>query len=128
MIDVIFLLLVFFIYSMIVMVQANVLPVKLATVQAGKRAKQASYDAITIDRAGHFYWDRKRVTSKALDEKLRGFAKHGQGSQLLVAMERDKGGDEKRQVDRGPLLLKLVGRLQAAGIKNFKFVGPGDGG
>lgn len=124
-IDVIFLLLTFFIYSMITMIQANVLPVKLTAVHTGSHTKHLSFDAITIDRAGKFYWNRKPVTSKQLDAKLASLGQKKNSPPLYLAMQRS--GGRGKTVDRGPLLMRLVEQIRQAGITNFSLVGPPHG-
>jgi biopolymer transport protein ExbD len=116
-IDVIFLLLTFFIYSLIVMVRAQVLPVQLTTVGAGGQAAAQDVQAVSIDRQGKFFFNRNPVSSEELGDRLAELAKDPAHPRLYLAME--ALGD----VDRGPLFLHLLERVQAAGITNFAIVG-----
>lgn len=150
-IDVVFLLLTFFIYSLMVTVQAEVLPVALSPVGTGEAAQPRELVAITIDAEGDFYFDREPISSEALDQRLEALAAQprDQRPALYVAMEESLGGDRADEqdaaggvgndaagtetqarggtvragVDRGPLLIRLIGKLRAAGIEDFSFIG-----
>lgn len=129
MIDVIFLLLTFFIYSMVMMVRADVLPVQLVPVRSGTQAQPADIAAVTIDRAGRYYLNREPVSPDELDQRLAELAQRDQPPKLFLAMEEaagtdaaDAGGDEP--VDRGPLLIGLIEQVRAAGLTDFSVVGP----
>ncbi len=123
-IDVIFLLLTCFIYSLVVMVRAEVLPVALTPVTPGQAAEPASIAAITIDRGGALYLDREPIDAEALDEKLAAFAAADTPPRLFVAMEASAADDGGSGVDRGPLLIGLIERLREAGLTDFSIVGP----
>jgi len=136
-IDVVFLLLTFFIYSLMVTVQAEVLPVNMAPVGTGEAAEPQEIMAITIDAAGGFYFDRAPIASDALDDRLEALAARPEPERpaLFVAMEESLAApgedgetaaaarDERRAVDRGPMLIKLISKLRSAGIENFSFIG-----
>ncbi len=131
-IDVIFLLLTFFIYSLIVMrYMPNVLPVKLSPVTAGQTAKLAELQAITIDRAGVVYVNREAVASGELDAKLAELAAIQDTIKLVIAMEEldaaargeASPAPSAAAVDRGPLLMDVIGRVRRAGIENFELLG-----
>ncbi len=116
-IDVIFLLLTFFIYSLIVTVRAEVLPVKLMQLNTGKPATEAQLQAITLDRNGDLFYNRQPITDADLDTKLQELAGLGDGISLYLAME------AQGTTDRGPALIRLIDRVRAAGIENFVIVG-----
>lgn len=118
MIDVIFLLLTFFVYSMVMMIRADVLPVKLAPVASGRVAEGGRIEAITVDRAGKLFYNREPVTVEQLDAKLARLAADPKRPRLWIAME------AAGEADRGPVLFALVGRVQRAGIYDIGFVGP----
>ncbi len=124
MIDVIFLLLTFFIYAMVVMVRPQLLPVKLVAVGSGSEAKPGAVQAITLDARGQLHLNRKSITDDALDAKLRAWGKSEHPPRLFLAMERSKNASEGEAVDRGPLLIHLLQRVRHAGIEDFAVVGP----
>ncbi len=115
-IDVIFLLLTFFIYSLIVMQRTQVLPVDLPAIRDGARLQADELHAITIDAAGRLYFDRQPVTREELRSRLAEFASNGTGTLLLAA-------EEEGHADRLPLFLEVWEMIRAAGIRNFSFVG-----
>ncbi len=117
-IDVIFLLLTFFIYSMMVMMHAEVLPVSLVSVGTGQRSEGTQMQVITIDRDGQLFLNRELVAGDELDRRLMDLAGDPSSPRLYLAIEAEG------RVDRGPLLVSLLERVRKAGIVNFVIVGP----
>ncbi len=66
MIDVIFLLLTFFIYAMVLMVRAELLPVEMHGFSSGVPARVPPAVAITIDRNGALFFNRDPVALSAV--------------------------------------------------------------
>lgn len=116
-IDVIFLLLTFFIYSLIVMVKAQVLPVELSSVTAGQSSTKTVVNAITVDEQGKLFFNRQPMTMEQLDDMLKKLASEPDAATLYLAMQ------AKGNVDRGPVLLKVIEKVRAAGITQFTIVG-----
>jgi biopolymer transport protein ExbD len=132
MIDVIFLLLTFFIYAMVTMVQAQVLPVRLTTLSTAEQAEPADYAAITIDRQGGKYLNREPIEDAALSRQLKQFAQQDEPPQLLLAMAAPNAASTQPEspraatrpaVDRGPMLIQLIEQVREAGIEDFHIVG-----
>lgn len=120
-IDVIFLLLTFFIYSLVVTVRAQVMPVSLTPIAgASTQDSPAGIDAITIGRDGRFYFNQTPVPLEELPKRLASHAATDTDRRLFIAMEAQ--GD----TDRGPLLIKLIEELRKAGIQDFAIVGQPD--
>lgn len=117
MIDVIFLLLTFFIYCMMIMIRADVLPVRLTPITTGTAATPEKIEAITIDKSGSLFFNREKIGYDALDAKLAAMAKDETHGRIYVALEAEGLSD------RGPVLLNMIERLRAAGINDFVFVG-----
>jgi biopolymer transport protein ExbD len=118
MIDVIFLLLTFFVYSMVVMIRAEVLPVRLTPISTGQRPRGGDIEALTIDKNGRVYLNRQPLTFEELDRRLAELAKSPSKPRVFVALELEGA------TDRGPLLVNLIERLRAAGIYDWSIVGP----
>ena len=116
-IDVIFLLLTFFIYSMVMMVQAEILPVQMTSLDEGEVAQSGSMYALTINRDGNLIFNRSQVTMAELERQLQEFAGQTPTPTLFVSVE------QEGKVDRAPMLLKLIERLSVAGIVDFTIVG-----
>ena len=70
MIDIIFLLLVFFIYSMLSMVVYRGIPVHLPTAESGEN-EQRQVLVITIDEKGGVYFDKEAISTDRLLERLK---------------------------------------------------------
>ena len=117
MIDVIFLLMTFFVYSMAMMIHASVLPVQLTPLAAGTPAEQGALDAITVDKDGKLFFNREATTFESLPKKLAEFKGRAQHGPLYVAMEATGA------TDRGPVLINLIERLRQAGVNDFVIVG-----
>ncbi len=129
-IDVIFLLLTFFIYSLVTMVQAEILPVQLQTLTTGQAAEPATIMAVTIDARGNLYLNRAPIDNEALDEKLKESAQLEDVPKLFLALEDtlatgpdDNTAEPAPVIDRGPLLIGLIERVRRAGIEDFNIVG-----
>jgi biopolymer transport protein ExbD len=132
MIDVIFLLLTFFIYALVTMVEAQVLPVGLTTLSTGEQAEPGQYAAVTIDRQGEKYFNREPISDEALQQKLRSIAKQENPPRLLLAMAvgqpagdtvGGQGPATRPVVDRGPMLIELIEQVRQAEVEDFVIVG-----
>lgn len=115
-IDVIFLLLTFFIYSMVLMVRAELLPVQMQEFTSGRPATPAPAMTLTLDLYGELFLNRRPIT---LDEFV---------PQLQEALAKDPNtviyfaADERGQTDRLPKFLDIYDRLAFAGL-DIKLVG-----
>ena len=110
-IDVIFLLLTFFIYQTVVMRPVDTLGFELAPVVGGERSIGGRLDILSIDGDGAFYFNREPIDAAALDERLAAFAADPAEPTLYITI-----ADEGR-VDRGPVLFDLMQRGIHAGVK-----------
>lgn len=115
--DVIFLLLTFFIYSFALMIRAEILPVALAPVGSGQRAAQTKAVAITIDGAGQLFVDKKAVSDKQLQGRLSQLAQQVPRPPIYLALQ------AQGSTDRGPALINLIEKIRRAGIEDFTIVG-----
>lgn len=122
-IDVIFLLLTFFIYSLLTMVRAEILPVQLQTLTTGQAAEPAAIVAVTIDARGGLYLNRQPMGSDQLDERLNAIAQQADRPKLFLALEETPAQGTGVLVDRGPLLIALIERVRRAGLEEFNIVG-----
>jgi len=120
-IDVIFLLLTFFIYNLIVSVQAQVLPVRFTDVNTGERAGSGEVQWLQVDRKGELFLNREPLSIAQLDTTLAEIGKMAKQPTLYLVV--DAEGDK----DRAPLLISLFEKVKRAGVKNVTFVGqPGE--
>ncbi len=115
-IDVIFLLLTFFIYSMVMMVRAEVLPVELHSFASGEPTTVSPAVSITIDRNGSLYLDREPIALEAVLDRMAALRLADPNTLVYVAAE--KFGEQ----DRLPTFLDLYDLLSRAGL-TIKLVG-----
>lgn len=116
--DVVFLLLTFFIFTWFRMVQANVLPVDLLPMATGGQASGDGFYAVTIDADGQYFFNREQVTADQLDIHLAALADDPHQPMLYVALELEGS------TDRAPVMLDLWQRMHNAGIRRVTWVGP----
>lgn len=120
-IDVVFLLLTFFIFSLVVMVRANLLPVELVGIGSGSEAGESAVQAVTVDRDGRYFFNQQPMSDDQLLTELRALTEQPEPPRVYVGIE-DEG-----VVDRGPALIKLMELLRTAGVSDVAFVGPPSG-
>ncbi len=116
-IDVIFLILTFFVYAMVMMVRVDVLPVPMESYGSGSSAESAPAVAITLRVDGTIHVGQEETgLEHMLDAVSRAQAKDPDTVVYLV-LEEGLG-----TTDRGPLLTAAWDRLHRAGI-DIKLVG-----
>ena len=119
MIDVIFLLLTFFIYAMVLMIRAELLPMQTQQLASGEPAEPAPAITISIDRTGGLFLDRDPIAIENVLERI--LRKVEDRPNMVVYIAVDKRGD----TDRLPTFLKLYDLLSPAGL-DLRLVGPPD--
>ncbi len=115
-IDVIFLLLTFFIYAMVLMVRAELLPVEMHSFSSGEATTVAPAVAITIDRDGSLFLNREPISMDAVLARLAELKAQDPDTIIYIAAE--KVGTN----DRLPVFLDLYDELAHAGL-NITLVG-----
>ena len=116
-IDVIFLLLTFFIYSLIVMVNANVLPVQLSPLSRGSTPAVSTVEAVTVDGQGNIFVNRRAAQWSELVTYLAELAGRDDPPPLFVALEAEG------TTDRGPVLMRVIEQARASGLNEIILVG-----
>jgi biopolymer transport protein ExbD len=118
--DVVFLLLTFFIFSLVLMVRADVLNVRPPTLTAGEAATGGQTITIAIDAEDTLFVNREEVAPDDLVARVRALREEDEDARLFVAAdERSSSG----------ALIGVVDRLVAAEIGEFSVVGrPSEGG
>lgn len=115
-IDVIFLLLTFFIYAIVLMVRAELVPMEMREFASGVAAQPAPAMTISIDASGDLFLNGELI---AVDDVLPRL-------QEAVAMEPQTviyiAADQRGDADRLPLFLDLYDRLANAGL-DIRLVG-----
>ncbi|MHC4990612.1 MAG: ExbD/TolR family protein [Planctomycetota bacterium] len=116
-IDVIFLLLTFFIYAMVLMIRAELLPMQLQEFASGEPAKPASASAISILLDGTVHFNRAPTTLDELPDRISAAREADPETKIYLALEDGEG-----TIDRGPILTELWDRLKGEGLE-IHFVG-----
>jgi len=113
-IDVIFMLLTFFVLTHVMMIPARVVPMQTPVLRAGSEGSAVpSAVTISIDGAGSLYLDRQRVAADDLIEQLAA-ARAADPDLVIYVAAADQG--EPGAPDRLPLFLALYDRLAQAGL------------
>jgi biopolymer transport protein ExbD len=115
-IDVIFLLLTFFVYAMVLMIRADLLPVKMQAFRHGEPGRPNPAAAITIDAAGSLFLNREPIAPDEVADRLRAL-RAGQPNLIVYV-----AADEHGRVDRLPAFLDLYDRLSPLGL-DLRLVG-----
>ncbi len=116
-IDVIFLLLTFFIYAMVLMVRAELLPVQLQAFASGTPAKPASAATISILLDGSIHFDRQPIQLGEILDRIERARQEDPQTVVYIALEDGEG-----RVDRGPILTSLWDQLRNVDVE-INFVG-----
>jgi biopolymer transport protein ExbD len=111
MIDVIFLLLTFFIYSMVLLVRVDLVPMDLRTFASGEAAKPVAAATISIDLDGGLFLDREAISIEELLPRIQAIREQDPATTLYLAI-----ADGAGRIDRAPLLQDLWDRLKSEQI------------
>ena len=123
--DVVFLLLTFFIYAMAVMVRVEALEVGLAPVAGGNGPGDAVQHVLRIEPAGELTYNDQPLDAAALDALLRELALDQSQPRLFVALTdpNDNDAPAAPSVDRGVVMWQVLQAIEAAGLRNVAIVG-----
>lgn len=111
-IDVIFLLLTFFVFTVVLLVPADVLGITLPTLSAAERATERQTITIALDADGSLRVDGQAVEVDGVVERVRTLRGEGDAAILIAA---DENGD---RLD----LLQLLDTLAAGGLGDVAIV------
>ena len=108
--DVVFLLLTFFIYAMVVLVPAEVLDLQLPEFESASQAEPAPIVTISIDDAGQLFVDRELTDLEAVVPRLRDVVQADAATEVWIA------ADARGSADRLPVFFDLWDRLATEGF------------
>ena len=111
-IDVIFLILTFFIYAMVLMVRIEVLPVPMESYAGGEAAEPSPAVTLTIALDGQVFVDREPVALEDVLAAVRQRKAMDPETTIYIVM-----ADGEGTVDRGPVLTALWDSLKDAGLE-----------
>lgn len=114
-IDVVFLLLTFFIYAMVVLVELKSSGVALVSVEGASQAVDEQIVLLEVDGSGVVLMDGVAVADDELDGRLREVAGRADAPPLVVTLQ-----DVASPIDRGPGLMRLLDRIQQAGVVDIR--------
>lgn len=114
MIDVVFLLLTFFIFSVALMVRADVLGVTLPEIASGQQAERVEPITVTLQADGSVRLMGEPVERSVLIEAIRALHQERSDAPVLLAADVQAGAGQ---------LIELADALVAAGITRFSVVG-----
>ncbi len=114
-IDVVFLLLTFFVFSMVLMVRAQVLDVELPALTAGRAGERTESITVAIDQSGGVFVDGRAVSIEDLPNAV-SERREGASSEVPILIAVDAGG-------RAGRLIEVADVLTGAGITRFSVVG-----
>ncbi len=114
-IDVVFLLLTFFVFSMVLMVRAQVLDVELPALTAGRAGERTESITVAIDQSGGVFVDGRAVAVEDLPNAIEQRLEQA-GAAIPVLIAVDAGG-------RAGRLIEVADVLTGAGITRFSVVG-----
>lgn len=112
-IDVVFLLLTFFIFSLVLLVRADVLDVRLPSIEAGS---QPGGEVITLalDRTGNLFLEGDPTTLNDVAAKVRALRSERPQAGLVLAVDREGRSED---------LIRLVELLSREGLGDFGLLG-----
>lgn len=122
--DVVFLLLTFFIYAMAVMVRVEALEVGLSPV-AGEGGPGAAVEhVLRIETTGQLSYNDQPLEPEALPPLFDTLANDDAQPRLFVALAENSGPDnDTPTVDRSLVLWRILQAIEAAGLHNVAIVG-----
>ena len=113
-IDVVFLLLTFFIYAMVLMVRTEILPVPLESYVSGTKAEPRPSISVTLAVDGNIYVGKTIVTLENVASAVIEKQDVKPNSAIYLVVE-----DGEAVVDRGPLLTGTLDQLRSKGLEIF---------
>lgn len=117
--DVVFLLLVVFVYSIVASVRADSVPVDLPPLGSGEQATPSAALVVTVDAQGALYAGGERVAPADLERILR--ERTAQDADLAVLLNAD------REARHGAVATALD-RMRGAGVQRILLLGGADHG
>ena len=116
-IDVIFLILTFFVYAMVLMVRVDMLPVPLESYASGDSPDPDPAIAVTLRLDGTVFVGQQETGTEGMLEAIESARTDTPETIVYLVLEAGDG-----TTDRGPLLTSVWDRLHRAGI-DIKLVG-----
>lgn len=113
-IDVIFLLLTFFIYAMVLMVRAELMPMELQQYASAEPAPPQPSVTVSIMLDGSVFVNRQPVELDDVRDRIEQLLTEAESNRVDLAL-----ADGPGTVDRAPIITRLLDDLQDAGLEIF---------
>jgi len=113
-IDVVFLLITFFVFSLALLVRVDLLEVRTPAIRSGEPAERGASVTIALDAEGRVYVNGEATTADEAPALAQSLLEANPGARLYLA------ADERTQTGA---LLELVDRMSAQGLSEFSLVG-----
>ncbi len=114
MIDVVFLLLTFFIFAVVMMVRADVLDVNLPELASGRTAEQSIPITIAITESGELFINTESVELEGIVDRIGTLRRElGDGPLVLAVDTQSPAG----------IMIALADKLTGAGLGEFSIIG-----
>ena len=111
--DVVFLLLTFFIFSMVLMVRVDLMDISLPALLSGHPTEPTTAVTITINKDSEVAVNGERVTIEEIPDKVRPLLSQASDVRLFVAVD---------QESRAGTVLQVVDVLRGSEMRNFSVV------
>ena len=111
-IDVIFLILTFFLYAMVLMVRVDMVPVPMEEYASGEAPEQAPALGVVLRTDGTIHVGQNEVAMVDIESALRNAVDASPDTAIYLVLE-----EGSSDIDRGPLLTELWDRVRKAGIE-----------
>ncbi|MBX3355356.1 MAG: biopolymer transporter ExbD [Phycisphaeraceae bacterium] len=110
-IDIMVFLMTFFIYSLVLVVQVDILPMELRTLVASREATPAPAVTVSIDLDGNLYFNREAIELEEIAPRLQRERDREPRTVFYLAI-----AEGATEVDRAPLLQDVLSRVHASGV------------
>ena len=110
-IDIMVFLMTFFIYSLVLMVRVDILPMQLRGLASSESAKAVAAATVSVDLAGNLFFNRDSISLEDLIPRLLQAREANGDTVFYLAV-----ADGHTEVDRAPLLQDIFSRVHATGI------------
>lgn len=110
-IDIMVFLMTFFIYSLVLMVRVDILPMELKSFTSSEAASPAPAATVSMDLEGNLYFNRETIALEDIAPRL--VAEKAADPRTVFYLAVAEG---KTDVDRAPLLQDILSRIHATGV------------